>query len=207
MAKFLLAPHPSACNTICLNSSISFLVIDVGHTISVCILIRSLFDTTILSGSINSLKQINADNFELIDLSNRGEIFLNPELNKIIKYACEKEIKLTAITGVNLNTVSEQTLENLVKYKFNKMTISIDGATPETYKIYRVGGDFNTVINNIKTINKFKKLYGSEFPRLNWQFIVFGHNEHEIELAKIKAKELNIPIMSEEEFLKKIGVE
>lgn len=44
----------------------SFLVISVGATNSACIFIKSLFDTTILSGSINSLKHMRADNFELI---------------------------------------------------------------------------------------------------------------------------------------------
>ena len=124
------------------------------------------------------------DFIEEIELSNNGEIFLNPELDDIIKYAYEKGITLTAYNGVNLNTVSEKTLENLVKYKFKRMTVSIDGATPEVYKIYRRGGDFNTVINNIKTINKFKKQYNSEYPHLTWQFILFGHNEHEIDKAK-----------------------
>ncbi len=129
-----------------------------------------------------------------IELSNNGEIFLNPELDEIIKYAYEKGVSLTAGNGVNLNTVSEATLENLVKYKFKYMKVSIDGATPETYKIYRVGGDFNNVIDNIKKINYFKKKYNSEYPHLFWQFILFGHNEHEIELAKKKAKELGIDI-------------
>ena len=129
-----------------------------------------------------------------IELSNNGEVFLNPELDDIIKYGYEKKIILTALGGVNLNTISDQTIENLVKYKFRALTVSIDGATPETYAIYRQGGDYNTVINNIKKINYFKKKYKSEFPRLKWQFILFGHNEHEIELAKQKAKELNMQI-------------
>ena len=73
-----------------------------------------------------------------IELSNNGEIFLNPELDEIIKYAYMKKIKLRAFNGVNLNTVSEKTLENLVKYKFRLLKVSIDGATPETYKIYRL---------------------------------------------------------------------
>ncbi len=40
-----------------------------------------------------------------IELSNNGEIFLNPELDEIIKYAYMKKIKLRAFNGVNLNTV------------------------------------------------------------------------------------------------------
>ena len=134
------------------------------------------------------------DFIELIDISNHGEIFLNPELDEIIEYAHSKGVILSAVKGVNLNTVSDKMLENLVKYKFKSMVISLDGATPETYKIYRRGGDFNKVIDNIKKINYYKEKYNSELPKLTWQFIVFGHNEHEIELAKKKAHELNMEI-------------
>lgn len=129
-----------------------------------------------------------------IEFSKNGEVFLNPDLDKIIKYAYEKNITLTAYNGVNLNYLKEETAENLVKYKFNRIYVSIDGATPETYAIYRRKGDFNKVIENIKTINKYKKIYNSEFPVLTYKFVVFGHNEHEIEQAKELAKELNMNI-------------
>lgn len=127
-----------------------------------------------------------------VELSNWGEIFLNPELGRIIEYACKKNIKLTASNGSNLNTVSEVTLENMVKYKFNLLSISLDGASSETYGIYRRGGNFERVLSNIRTINSFKKKYGSEYPRLRWQFIIFGHNEHEITKARDMARELNM---------------
>ncbi len=148
----------------------------------------------------NFKKLVDDNEFDRIELSHRGEIFLNPELDEIIEYAYNKRVKLTAATGVNLNTVSEKTLENLVKYGFWEMKVSIDGATPETYKIYRRGGDFDTVINNIKIINKFKKQYKTHFPMLKWQFIPFGHNEHEIELAKKKAEELDMEIKYTENY-------
>ncbi len=143
---------------------------------------------------------VDDNNFERIELSNHGEIFLNPELDEIIEYGFKKKISLGAKGGVNLNTVNKKTLENLVKYKFSNLYISIDGATPKTYSIYRQGGDFNTVIENIKKINYFKKKYNSQFPILTWQFIPFGHNEHEIELAKKKALELNMDITFKQNF-------
>ncbi len=129
-----------------------------------------------------------------IELSNNGEIFLNPELDKIIEYAYKKNVDLTAYNGVNLNDLSDYMAELLVKCKFKRLVVSIDGATPETYKIYRVGGDFNKVISNIKKIQKYKTIYNSEYPELVWKFIVFGHNEHEIDLAKQRAKQLNLDI-------------
>lgn len=127
-----------------------------------------------------------------IELVNWGEIFLNPELLEIIKYAYERNVILTAIGGVNLNNVTEDVLEGLVRYRFRKITCSIDGASSETYCIYRVGGNFETVIENIKKINYYKEKYGSKYPQLTWQFVVFGHNEHEIPKAREMARDLNM---------------
>ncbi|UCH40404.1 MAG: SPASM domain-containing protein [Gammaproteobacteria bacterium] len=119
-----------------------------------------------------------------IELSKFGEIFLNPHLPRIIEYAFEKNVQLSATNGVNLNTVRESTLEALVKYRFYHMRCSIDGASQETYEQYRVRGNFDQVIENIDKINAYKKQYQSEFPLMTWQFVVFGHNEHEIGKAR-----------------------
>lgn len=127
-----------------------------------------------------------------IELTNYGEMFLNPELLGIIKYAYERGVILRADNGANLNNVREEVLEGLVKYRFRSIVCSIDGASNETYAVYRVGGNFETVIENIRKINRFKEKYRSEYPRLTWQFVIFGHNEHEIPKAKAMARELNM---------------
>ncbi len=127
-----------------------------------------------------------------IELSNYGEIFLNPDLEDIIVFAHSKKINLTALNGVNLNRVSENILEALVKFKFKVIYVSIDGASRETYRIYRRGGDFDAVLENIKRINHYKQAYRRRFPHLVWQFVVFGHNEHELPAAKNLAKDLNM---------------
>jgi MoaA/NifB/PqqE/SkfB family radical SAM enzyme len=127
-----------------------------------------------------------------VELSNYGEIFLNPQLVKILALAFERNVAVSAANGVNLNHVRDDVLEALVKYKLRAMTCSIDGASQETYKVYRVRGDFDTVVGNIKKINAYKRQSGSEFPRLRWQFIVFGHNEHEVPLARSMAAELGM---------------
>lgn len=131
-----------------------------------------------------------------IELSNWGEIFLNPDLKKIISYAFKKNIHLTAGNGVNLNNLSESMIKHLVRCEFRQLNVSIDGASDETYAKYRKGGNFNRVIDNIKLINKYKKSYKSKFPKLHWQFIVFGHNEHELPKAKKMAKQLGMDFKS-----------
>lgn len=127
-----------------------------------------------------------------IELSHSGEIFLNPQLGIIIKDAFEQGVALTAGTGVNLNKVSEQMCEDLVKYQFQWIKVAIDGTDPQTYAKYRQGGNFTEVINNIKKINFYKEKYKSSLPRLEWQFIPFSHNEHQILTAKKMAQELNM---------------
>jgi hypothetical protein len=58
--------------------------------------------------------------------------------------------------------------------------------------MYRVQGNFPTVIENIRKINRFKQQHASKYPRLQWQFVAFGHNEHEIPLARQLARELGM---------------
>jgi MoaA/NifB/PqqE/SkfB family radical SAM enzyme len=127
-----------------------------------------------------------------VELSNYGELFLNPELPKIMEHAFACGVQLTADNGANLNTVREETLEALVKFRFRRITYSIDGASAETYARYRVGGDFETVIANIRKIQEHKVRRGSPYPRLAWQFISFPHNQHEIETARKLARHLDM---------------
>ena len=143
-------------------------------------------------------KFIDENDFESIELSNHGEVFLNPELDKIIEYATTKGIALSMDNGVNLNYLSDKMAETLVKCGVKRVYVSIDGASQETYKIYRKNGDFNKVIENIKKINFYKQKYKSKYPVMYYKFIVFGHNEHEIEQAKILAKNLDMEIVFEQ---------
>ena len=129
---------------------------------------------------------------KLIELSNWGEALLNPQLLQILQYAHGKGVHLSLANGANLNTVKPEVLEGLVKYQLRSITCSIDGASPETYAVYRVRGDFDRVISNMERINEFKQKYHSPYPELTYQFVAFGHNEHEIQQARELAVRLNM---------------
>lgn len=127
-----------------------------------------------------------------IELSNWGEIFLNPEIERIFRCAYRRNVALRADNGVNLSRVRESALEALVRYRVRGITCSIDGATQETYGQYRVGGNLDQVLANIRRINAHKKAFRTRYPRLRWQFIAFGHNEHEIAAARSMAADLGM---------------
>ena len=132
---------------------------------------------------------IDKYDIEKVELSNKGEIFLNPELSEIIKYAHKKDIAYSAADGVNGNYLTDDMAELLVKTQCRELTFSIDGATNDVYKIYRVGGNLDKVLENLKKVLFYKNKYSSQYPFVSYKFIVFGHNEHEIIPAKEKAKE------------------
>jgi MoaA/NifB/PqqE/SkfB family radical SAM enzyme len=127
-----------------------------------------------------------------IEMSNWGEIFLNPDMEEIFKYAFEHNVTLYCGNGTNFNNVEDNVLEALVKYKVEFLNLSIDGATQETYEQYRVGGNFKKVIHNIERLNFYKNAYSSAYPKLSWQFIIFGHNEHEIPQVKELCRKYNM---------------
>jgi len=123
-----------------------------------------------------------------LELSNWGEIFLNPRLPELLACAESAGVPVTVTNGVNLNTASDASLEAVVRHRVRRLTVSIDGATQETYAKFRVHGNLARVLAHVDRINHFKRLHGSPYPRLRWQFIVFGHNEHEVEAARALAK-------------------
>lgn len=127
-----------------------------------------------------------------VELSNYGEVFLNPELTEILRIAFERNVRLRADTGVNLNTADEAQLKAVVDYRLQSLTCSLDGASQETYGRYRAGGQLARVLANLRKIQEFKREQGSRLPVLTWQFIVFGHNEHEIDDARAMAHELGM---------------
>jgi hypothetical protein len=127
-----------------------------------------------------------------VELSNWGEVFLNPHLKDIFKLAKKYFVFLRIDNGANLNKDSDELLEDLVRNKIRSIICSIDGANQETYSNYRVKGNFEKVIENINKINRFKEIYKSPFPAILWQFVAFGHNEHKIDKARQLAGDLHM---------------
>lgn len=131
-----------------------------------------------------------------IEISNSGEIFLNPDLEEILEIAYKYGVTLTANNGVNFNTAQKKTIEKLVSFQLKSMKISLDGASEDVYKQYRKNGSFQKVIENIKLINAYKKQYNTIYPLLTWQYIIMDTTQDvtEIQAAKSMAHSLGMDI-------------
>lgn len=128
----------------------------------------------------------------IFELANYGEVFLNPHLPDILRIAREHNHWVSCYSGANLNSLKDHVAEAVVRHQMLGILCSIDGASDETYRIYRRRGHFSNVIANVKKINEYKRKHGAPLPHLIWQFVVFGHNEHEIDKARAMAEELGM---------------
>ncbi len=123
-----------------------------------------------------------------IHFFNWGEPLLNRRTPDFIKQSKKYGIDTVISTNLNVNFDAEK----LVLSGLDFLIMSIDGATPKTYNKYRRGGDFDFVINNIKKLVAAKKRHNTTKPTLQWQFLTFEHNIHEINTASQMAQNLGI---------------
>ncbi|KGF72920.1 hypothetical protein DO97_04285 [Neosynechococcus sphagnicola sy1] len=139
---------------------------------------------------------LNFCGFELFMCSyfSNGEPLLNKHLPELMTMASEKEVFTVISTNLSV-PVGTKRLEALVDSGLNVVVASIDGTCETTYKKYRVGGDFNLVLDNLRTLVEIKKQRNREFPIIEWRFLVFEHNQHEMPEVLRKAEEIGVDLV------------
>ncbi len=125
-----------------------------------------------------------------IDFCNWGEPLLNTQIYEMITIA--KQYHIDTKIDSNLNHFSEEDAEKMIIAGLDKIIVSIDGITSDTYSKYRVGGDFDKAFNNLKLLLRKKRLLNKRNPYISWQFLVFRHNEHEIEEVRRVGYDLGV---------------
>ena len=97
-------------------------------------------------------------------------------------------------TSTNGLAFGEDQVRRLVRSGIDEVTFSIDGATPESYAIYRKRGDFEKAIRNLRWAADEKRATGSDLPFLNWRYILFTHNDSDAEMAQARAMAAEIGV-------------
>jgi len=121
------------------------------------------------------IDQVHRYTFMLL-LWNQGEPFLHKDLCLMINYAHQKKMFVIVSTNANYLPCPQQ----IIHSQLDRLIISLDGITQETYNKYRVNGSLEKVLQNVKLLVQAKKEFLTSQPFLVWQFIVMKHNEHEI---------------------------
>jgi len=120
----------------------------------------------------------------------QGEPYINPGFLDMVKYAKDKGIY--TITSTNGHFLNDANAKKTIESGLDRMIISVDGTTQETYENYRKEGNLESVLQGARNIVKWKKEMNSATPHTIFQFLVVKPNEHQIdEIYKI-AEEIGI---------------
>ena len=117
-----------------------------------------------------------------INLNGMGEPTLNKQIIPMIEYAKQKDIYVDLYSNFQLQ--DQKMIEGLIHSKLDAVLIAVDGATKESYEHYRVGGKFETILENIRYLVEARKRLQSKTPEINIQFINFDYNHSELNLMK-----------------------
>ncbi len=120
----------------------------------------------------------------------QGEPYLHPQFLSLVEYASKK--KIYTATSTNAHYLTDDNARKTVESGLDRLIISIDGTTQETYESYRVGGRLDKVIEGTTNIIHWKKELKSKTPHVIFQYLVVKPNQHQVEDVKKLAKELGV---------------
>ena len=121
----------------------------------------------------------------MIDLTGWGEAILYPKYADVVKYILSINNKKKLISQTINGTMADQ-YGDLLKGRLQRLVISLNAATPETYNREMKGGDFNKTISNIQVL--MSRLTSEDKKAVKMHFVVHTRNykemPHFVELSK-----------------------
>ena len=107
-----------------------------------------------------------------------GEPLVHPRFAEVVETA--KKSRLFVEFFTNALRLKESIIRRLIKCQCDKIFVSFNGATRDTYQKIMQGGCFDTVVHNLETIKQLKKEYGSQKPTLAFNTIAMHPSFEEL---------------------------
>ena len=85
----------------------------------------------------------------------QGEPYMHPKFLELVKYASQK--KIYTVTSTNAHFLSERKARETIDSGLDRILISIDGTTQETYEQYRIAGSLEKVMEGTKNLVRTKR--------------------------------------------------
>lgn len=120
----------------------------------------------------------------------QGEPYLHPDFLDLVSYASKK--KIYTATSTNAHYLTDDNARDTVASGLDRLIISIDGTTQETYESYRKGGRLEKVLAGTERILYWRKKMKSRTPHVVWQYLVVRPNEHQISDVKALARQYGV---------------
>jgi len=118
----------------------------------------------------------------------QGEPYINPRFLDMVRYAHARG--LYTVTSTNGHFLDDDNARRTVESGLDRLIISVDGTTQETYEQYRIGGNLAQVLQGARNVVAWKRRLRARHPHIIFQFLVVRPNEHQIEDLKRLAREI-----------------
>ncbi len=132
-------------------------------------------------------------------LHNYGEPFMNKDLIKMIRYTKDAGMYVKLSTNGEF-FYSKEFARKVVQSGIDYMFVSVDGKDQETHEKYRIGSKFHKVTRGLKFITEAKNELKSATPKIEIQFLVTKHNEHQRGDMKQFAQQVGANVYAERIF-------
>ncbi|MDD3806553.1 MAG: radical SAM protein [Candidatus Marinimicrobia bacterium] len=119
---------------------------------------------------------------------NQGEPFLHPSLHAMIRYASDRGIY--TITSTNGHFL--QDADALIESNLDEVIVSLDGATEDVYQKYRVGGNFQKVLEGISMLVQQRHNKNVNHPHITIQCVISRYNEHQVHALEELSQSLGV---------------
>jgi len=134
--------------------------------------------------------QLLAPTSPALHLYEWGEPLLHPRIFDLIETAVS--LKFQTRFSTNLNNVKPEVLRFLAGSGLRRIRVSLDAATNETYAQIRRGGNFQQVLDNLRTLISLRNQFNRQRPQVELAFIIMQQNQHEIQAFKELALSLGV---------------
>ena len=122
---------------------------------------------------------------EKIGFYNHGEPFLYRGATDFIARLKAARPRVTLFTTTNgLPLRSEARCRAVVESEIDEVMFSIDGASPQSYAQYRIGGDFNVALGAMETLIRLRHQLHRTRPKIIWRYLLFKWNDSDAELDR-----------------------
>ncbi|MBK6932166.1 MAG: SPASM domain-containing protein [Saprospirales bacterium] len=120
----------------------------------------------------------------------QGEPYLHPKFLEMVQYAHER--RLFTVTSTNGHFLDDTNARRTVESGLDRLIISVDGSTQDTYAQYRIGGSLEKVLQGARNIVAWKRRLGARRPHIIFQVLVVRPNEHQIDDLKRLARAIGV---------------
>lgn len=127
---------------------------------------------------------------QLVQLYRWGESLLHKDFVEMLEYANRFDLNTEISSNMSLSGVEDK-LEAMVIHRLKTLIVSFDGINQEDYSRYRVKGDFELVLENLRKLKEFKTKHNSKYPIVKLQYLRNKFTTNQFEIIQSKLEEFN----------------